>query len=84
MSCRVPIGSTVSPPGAPDATGAASQARVDPYLSVYGVYIEPKCKAQKRERMRAFIGDQADPAFWQRVLSDLPSVIGRSLALSAP
>ncbi len=41
---------------------------------VYGVDIEPACKAHEQEGIRVFIGDQADPAFWARFLEDVPRV----------
>jgi SAM-dependent methyltransferase len=39
---------------------------------VYGVDIEPACKAYEGPGTRVFIGDQADPAFWQGFLRDVP------------
>jgi len=41
---------------------------------VYGVDIEPACAAHEAEGVRVFIGDQADPEFWERFLSDVPRV----------
>lgn len=39
---------------------------------VYGVDIEPKCKAYEDDSVRVFIGDQADRAFWKTVKRDVP------------
>jgi hypothetical protein len=41
---------------------------------VYGVDIEPSCAIHEREGVRVFIGDQADPSFWDRVLPNLPRI----------
>jgi hypothetical protein len=41
---------------------------------VYGVDIEPACAIHEREGVRVFIGDQADPRFWERVLPTLPRI----------
>jgi SAM-dependent methyltransferase len=41
---------------------------------VYGVDIEPACTAHEREGVRVFIGDQADPEFWERFVSEVPRV----------
>jgi len=43
-----------------------------PRCKVYGVDIEPSCKAYENESVRVFIGDQADPQFWQRVRQEVP------------
>jgi hypothetical protein len=41
---------------------------------VYGVDIEPVCKKHERDGVRVFIGDQADPDFWTRLLSEVQRV----------
>jgi SAM-dependent methyltransferase len=41
---------------------------------VYGVDIDPACKAHEREGVRVFIGDQTDPAFWARVTAGVPRI----------
>lgn len=37
-----------------------------PRCRIYGVDIEPACKAYESERVRIFIGDQGDREFWRR------------------
>jgi len=39
---------------------------------VYGVDIEPACKAYERDGVRVFIGDQSDRSFWQQVKKEVP------------
>jgi cephalosporin hydroxylase len=41
---------------------------------VYGVDIAPACIKHQRDRVKVFIGDQSDPAFWDRVVSDVPRI----------
>jgi cephalosporin hydroxylase len=41
---------------------------------IYGVDIEPACKAYASDSVRVFIGDQADPAFWARFREQVPVV----------
>jgi SAM-dependent methyltransferase len=41
---------------------------------VYGVDIEPACKAYEADRVRVFIGDQSDPEFWARFREAVPFV----------
>jgi len=41
---------------------------------VYGVDIEPSCKAYSDEEAKVFIGDQADRAFWNKVRKAVPTV----------
>jgi hypothetical protein len=41
---------------------------------VYGVDIEPACRAYEGERKRILIGDQADRSFWAQVRSEIPRV----------
>ena len=39
---------------------------------IYGVDIEPACAAYEGPGKRLLIGDQSDPAFWQRFLREVP------------
>jgi hypothetical protein len=39
---------------------------------IYGVDIEPACKAYEGERARIFIGDQASREFWRKLKQDVP------------
>ncbi len=41
---------------------------------IYGVDVEPECKAHESPTVSVSIGDQADPAFWTRFLADVPSI----------
>ena len=41
---------------------------------VVGVDINPRCKRFEDDNTRIFIGDQADPAFWNDVLSQVPTI----------
>jgi hypothetical protein len=41
-------------------------------LQFYGVDIEPGCRAHEAPGVHVLIGDQGDPAFWNRALSQLP------------
>lgn len=41
---------------------------------IYGVDIEEACRVYEDEVTRVFIGDQADPSFWQEFLSEVPYV----------
>lgn len=41
-------------------------------LRFYGVDLEPACRVYEASDARIFIGDQADPAFWQRTLAQIP------------
>ena len=41
-----------------------------PAARIYGVDIEPACRSYERPGTHVLIGDQADPTFWRRVLSD--------------
>jgi hypothetical protein len=45
-----------------------------PDCRVYGVDIEPACKAYEDDRTQILIGDQADPKFWQRFREQVRSV----------
>jgi len=42
--------------------------------TVYGVDIEPSCRAYAGDGVEIFIGDQADPRFWQRILREVPAL----------
>jgi Methyltransferase domain len=39
---------------------------------IYGIDVEPACKTYETPDMRVFIGDQADPAFWNAFLAEVP------------
>lgn len=41
---------------------------------VYGVDIDPACRAYEGGPVRIFIGDQADPAFWRSFVEEVPQV----------
>jgi hypothetical protein len=41
---------------------------------VYGVDIEPACRAYEQTGIRIFIGDQADPDFWASFRDQVPTV----------
>jgi cephalosporin hydroxylase len=41
---------------------------------VYGVDIAPECRAYEGDGIRVFIGDQADPAFWERFCQEVPRI----------
>lgn len=43
-----------------------------PRCSVYGVDIEPNCKAYENGSVRVFIGDQSDRAFWKDFKKKVP------------
>lgn len=43
-----------------------------PHSNVYGVDIQPSCKAYENDGVRVFIGDQGDRQFWKRVKKDVP------------
>ena len=43
-----------------------------PRCKVYGVDIEPSCKAYESESVRIFIGDQADRNFWRHLKRQVP------------
>lgn len=45
-----------------------------PAASIYGVDIEEACRVYETDGTRVFIGDQADPRFWQRFRSAVPSL----------
>jgi hypothetical protein len=41
---------------------------------IYGVDIEPACRTYESDRVRVFIGDQQDRAFWQMFKKEVPRV----------
>lgn len=41
---------------------------------LYGVDIEPACKAYEGPQTRVFVGDQADRGFWQQFRREVPTV----------
>jgi hypothetical protein len=43
-----------------------------PGCRVYGVDIEPACQVYASDSVRIFIGDQADPRFWDRFRREVP------------
>lgn len=45
-----------------------------PNAKVYGVDIEPACKAFEDESTKIFIGDQEDAAFWKRFKEQVPTL----------
>ena len=42
--------------------------------AIYGVDIEPACKAYEADGVRVLIGDQADRGFWRRVRGEVPTL----------
>jgi hypothetical protein len=45
-----------------------------PQSHIYGIDIDPECKALEAEGIDVMIGDQADPAFWKQFLSAAPTI----------
>lgn len=45
-----------------------------PESRVYGVDVEPACRTYESDRVGVFIGDQADPEFWRKFLSEVPDI----------
>jgi len=43
-----------------------------PRVKIYGVDIEPSCKAYEDDQVKIFIGDQADPEFWRSFKREVP------------
>lgn len=41
---------------------------------VYGVDIDPACRVHEAESIKISIGDQTDPEFWERFLSEVPRI----------
>jgi hypothetical protein len=50
------------------------RAYFGPRCRMYGVDIEPACRAYEDENVHIFIGDQADPAFWKTFRDQVPTV----------
>ena len=48
------------------------KAYFGPKCHVYGLDIEPACKSYEGERVKVFIGDQADREFWKDVRKQVP------------
>jgi hypothetical protein len=45
-----------------------------PAATIYGVDIDPACRSYEDDRIKIFIGDQGDPAFWAELLNDLSAI----------
>ena len=45
-----------------------------PQAKIYGVDIEPACKAYEDKQTKILIGDQADPSFWTRSVEEIPQL----------
>jgi len=45
-----------------------------PDAVLYGVDIEPSCKAYEDDKTHIFIGDQQDRAFWKSVIGKIPQI----------
>jgi hypothetical protein len=45
-----------------------------PQCHIYGVDIEPECKAYENDRITVLIGDQSDRNFWRTFLKDAPPI----------
>jgi hypothetical protein len=45
-----------------------------PRCKIYGIDIEPACKAYESDSVRVYIGDQADRGFWRRFKQEVPVV----------
>jgi 23S rRNA U2552 (ribose-2'-O)-methylase RlmE/FtsJ len=45
-----------------------------PQAKIYGVDIEPTCKIYEDEQIKILIGDQADPAFWEKFIQEVPQL----------
>jgi hypothetical protein len=45
-----------------------------PGSTIYGVDIEPACRAYEDAQIRIFIGDQADPAFWREFVQQVTAI----------
>jgi hypothetical protein len=45
-----------------------------PKARIYGVDIEPACKAYEKQGVKVFIGDQQDRLFWQHFRRDVPQL----------
>ena len=44
-----------------------------PKATIYGVDIAPECRVYERDRVKIFIGDQADRSFWQETRKNAPA-----------
>jgi hypothetical protein len=45
-----------------------------PRAYIYGVDIEPRCKVYEHDRVKVFIGDQADKSFWREFRTRVPKL----------
>jgi hypothetical protein len=45
-----------------------------PRCRVYGIDIEPACKAYESDSVKVFIGDQKDRKFWKRFKQEVPAI----------
>ena len=45
-----------------------------PQSKIYGVDIEPACKAYEDAQVKILVGDQADRLFWKRVIREVPQL----------
>ena len=43
-------------------------------VHIYGIDIDPQCRAYEHPGVRVFIGDQADPEFWRGFLMEVPTL----------
>ena len=50
------------------------KAYFGPRCHIYGVDIEPACKAYEGDHVRVFIGDQADRSFWNEFKTQAPRI----------
>jgi hypothetical protein len=44
-----------------------------PKATIYGVDIVPECRMYERDRVKIFIGDQADRSFWRETRKNAPA-----------
>jgi hypothetical protein len=44
-----------------------------PKATIYGVDIAPECRVYERDRVKIFIGDQADRSFWRETRKNAPA-----------
>ena len=45
-----------------------------PLCKIYGIDIEPACKAYERESVKVYIGDQGDRTFWRQFKEEVEAV----------
>lgn len=45
-----------------------------PRCQIFGVDIQPACRAYEREGVKVFVGDQSDRDFWRRFREEVPKV----------